>query len=108
MWQSTSMLNLGISVEQYQQAGKITGSQIIGNISSGRPVGVLYGNYDVNGEWSGHWVVVIGCAKAPGHNTLVISNDPNGGVQRVQTYNEFNGNYVGDRTPWRKWAATAR
>ena len=53
------------------------------------PFAVLYGNYDSNNIWSGHWVLGIGYAIAPGHNPLVVSNDPWGGVQRIQTYDDF-------------------
>ena len=38
--------------------------------------------------------------------TYVASNDPAGGVQRIQSYTEFQI-YVGDPVPWRPWADTA-
>ena len=75
-------------------------------IDEGDPFGVLYGGNDVNGDWYGHWIVGIGYASAPGHETLVVSNDPAGGVQRIQSYTEFQI-YVGDAVPWRKWVNSA-
>lgn len=69
--------------------------------------GVLYGNTDEIGDWSGHWVLGIGGAQAPGHVSLVVSNDPSMEIRRIQSYDEFRGNYVGDVVPWRPWAETA-
>ena len=53
------------------------------------PFAVLYGNYDSNNIWSGHWVLGTGYAIAPGHNPLVVSNDPWGGVQEIESYDDF-------------------
>lgn len=72
-------------------------------VDGGSPFGVLYEIQDVAGNWYGHWILSVGYATAGGHDPLVVSNDPAGGVQRIQTFNEFQ-TYVDGRP----WAWTAR
>lgn len=55
----------------------------------------------------GHWIVGVGYATAQGHDFLVVSNDTAGGIQRIQAYDDFKGDYVGDANPWRPWIDTA-
>ena len=98
----------GVTASQTQRAGNLSMDEIKGTINVNSPFAVLYGNYDSNNIWSGHWILGIGYAIAPGHNPLVVSNDPAGGVQRIQTYDEFNDPYVGEASPWRPWAETAK
>ena len=50
------------------------------------PFGVSY--RDETNQF-GHVILGIGYANAPGHNPLVVSNDPWGGIQRIQTFNDF-------------------
>ena len=111
-WISSDKLYLGVDQTQVQSAGILSISEIQATIDSGNPFAALYGNYytDGNGDmsWSGHWVLGIGYATAPGHESLVISNDPWGGVQRIQTYNDFKDYYAGDEIPWRPWVETAK
>ncbi len=94
-WVSSDKLFFGLTQKQEQLSGVITMSEIQFTIESNEPFGALYGAYDNTGNWSGHWVVGTGYATAPGHNPLVVSNDPAGGVQRIQTYDEFISYYVG-------------
>ena len=91
------VLGLGILHAQTQGLTPLQSSFIGSIIDSGRPFGVLY-----NGL-TGHWILGIGYASAPGHAFLVVSNDPAGGVQRVQTYDNFITYHDG-----RPWAQTAR
>jgi len=53
-------------------------------IDSGNTFGVLY-----RSQTSGHWVLGIGYAKASGHDSLIISNDPWKGVQRIESFADF-------------------
>lgn len=110
-WQSTSSIGLNIANNQTQVSYPLTETQIQRTIDLDNPFGVLYGNYYIDYQgierWSGHWIVGIGYVTAPSHISLYISNDPAGGIQRVQTYDVFKGNYVGDPTPWRPWAESA-
>lgn len=105
-------MGLGIKTGQEQFIGQLTEKEIKNTIDNGNPFGVLYGENYFNAsigenEWSGHWVVGVGYATAQGHDFLVVSNDPAGGIQRIQTYDDFKGNYVGDTNPWRPWVDTA-
>ena len=79
----------GLSESQEQNLQILTEQGIKNVINSGKPFGVLYGAYNQYGDWSGHWVVGIGYASAPGHDLIVVSNDPWGGIQRIQSYNDF-------------------
>ena len=96
---STDKYYLGLEQSQVYSGGQITMSDIETTINNGGPIAVLYGNYDKNNIWSWHWVEGIGYVSAPGHESLVVSNDLWGGVQRIQTFDEFAGEYVGDNTP---------
>ena len=115
-WQSADYVAglLGISEineAQNQSAGALSMANIQTEIDAGNPFSVLYGSFYMDEgvrRWSGHWVLGIGYASAPGHEPLVVSNDPAGGEQRIQTYDDFRGNYVGDPAPWRPWAESAR
>ena len=102
-----------ISSQQDQWMGGLTISGIQQLIDNGSPFAALYGyGYDTNGDGvydtlsDGHWILGIGYASAPGHDSLVISNDPWRGVQRIQTYNDFLY-YAGDQTNKRMWYETA-
>lgn len=105
-------MKLGIKTGQSQRRGILTEKQIQETIDDGKPFGVLYGSFykDSNGtfQWSGHWGVGTGYASAPGHDSLVVSNDPAGGVQRIQTYDDFKKSYVGDPNLWRPWVKTVK
>lgn len=105
-WVSTDKYYLGLKQSQDYANGQITMAEIETTIDNGDPFAVLYGNYDQQNIWSGHFVEGIGYASAPGHDSLVVSNDPWGGIQRIQTFDEFAGDYVGDNTPWRPWVNT--
>ena len=75
------------------------------NINAGQPFGVLYGN-----DSEGHWILGTGYVDLSGGTSIVISNDPNGGVQRAQTYDEFLKYYTnlsGSTQIW-SWTFTAR
>ena len=108
IWKSTDTLGLGITAGQTQTNTTLSMSEIQNTIDAGNPFGVLYGaSYvDASGatQWSGHWVVGVGYATAPGHEALVVSNDPADGIQRIQTYSEFQ-TYVDG---WRVWTETAQ
>ena len=69
---------------QEQSGGNLSMTEIQLTIDAGNPFGALYLNLN-----SGHWILGIGYAIAPNHEPLVISNDPWGGIQRIQTYNDF-------------------
>ena len=96
-WFSTERTGL-VSQYQDQDLGMLTMSEIESQINGGDPFGVLYRNSS-----SGHWIVGVGYASAAGHDSLVVSNDPWGGVQRTQTYDDFQTYEDG-----RKWMWTAR
>lgn len=98
----------GVTASQTQGTGTLSMDEIKGTINANSPFAVLYGNNDSNNVWYGHWILGIGYATALGHMPLVVSNDPAGGVQRIQTYDDFVGPYVGDASPWRPWADTAK
>ena len=88
-WQSTDyvagLLGLsGVTASQTQTYGNLSMADIQATIDGGSPFGVLY-----RSATSGHWVLGVGYATAPGHDPLVVSNDPAGGIQQIQTYNEF-------------------
>ncbi len=55
--------------------------------------GINYTKPTVNG----HYVLGVGYATASGHEPLIVTNDPYGGIQRTQSYNEVL-TYEGDRT----------
>ncbi len=100
-WISLDQIKLPLSEPQIssgqQQYEKtiLTINQIAKLIDQGMLFAALYGEYDdYNGDgkpdWSyGHWVLGVGYATAEGHAPLVVSNDPWGGVQRIETYNDF-------------------
>lgn len=99
-WVSTNddVLGLDITVGQIQSSGRLNMAEIIETINQGNPFGVLY-----NDGVSGHWIVGIGFINVQGGGQFVISNDPWGGVQRIQNYNDFLTLPDG-----RPWAETAR
>ena len=103
-WQSTNSIpvlseSLGITAKQKETMGVLTMKEIQNTIDRGSPFGVLYRDDILN---SGHWVLGIGYASAPEHNQLVISNNPLGGMQSIQTYNDFQS--LPDGREW-KWTA---
>ena len=110
-WESTDYLSYILGLEpcrqQIQNRWKYKMQDVAYWVSMDIPFGVLYGNTDTEGNWSGHWVLGVGYASATGHEPLVVTNDPNMGVRRIQTYNEFVGNYVGDDVPWRPISSVA-
>lgn len=115
-WKSThkyqKLVNSDISgIIQNQIVRPLSEQEITSLIDAGKPFGVLYGGYYYDDyqtpTWSGHWIVGIGYAAAPGHEMLIVSNDPWGGVQRIQTYDVFKGPYVADSKPFRPWSDTA-
>ena len=87
-WQSTDYIAemIGVKVTESQTSEEIVLSmeqfQVL--IDSGSPIGVLYRD-----NYSGHWILGIGYASAKGHDSLVVSNNPWGGVQTTQTYTSF-------------------
>lgn len=58
---SSDKLYLGLTQSQIQVLGNLSMPQIRSTIESGDPFGVLYRNF-----MSGHWVLGIGYATAPG------------------------------------------
>ena len=110
-WVSTDKYYFDLEQSQSQSSGVLDINAIQSTIDNGDPFGVLYGTNVLNPqtnsyEWVGHWVLGIGYASAPGHEPLVVSNDPNGGVMRIQTYSDFCGPYVGNNYGM-MWAETA-
>ena len=96
-WVSSDQLYLELSQSQSQTLGILTVEEIKNTIDNQNPFGVLYRD-----EYSGHWVLGIGYAIAEGHDPLVISNDPWGGIQNIQTYDDFKT--YNDGRVW-KWTA---
>ena len=106
MWVSTNdrriqkALEIEIKVSQSQELGKLSIGTIAHLINNDSPFGVAYHGTVLNAdgipEEKGHFVLGVGYAIAEGHDPLVISNDPSGGVQRVQTYEEFKNYNMGD------------
>ena len=77
--------------------------------NSKKPFAVLVGAYLDNEEkgykeWNGHWIVATGYASAPGHDMLIVYNDPWNGVQRIVSYNDF-FTYPNNVYEW-AWTAT--
>ena len=85
-WVSTDdpALGLGITAGQTQTSGTLSMSEIQTTIDGGIPFGVLYRD-----AHSGHWVVGTGYINIQGGGQYVISNNPWGGIQSIQTYNDF-------------------
>jgi len=98
---------LGITQRQEEIRSTLTMSEIKQTFQNRSPFVALYGAYE-GSVWYGHYVIAIGYASAPGHEPLIISVDPMGGIMRIQTENEFRGNYVGDELGFRAWAHTVR
>ena len=105
-WISSHKLNYNLSESQVQISRRLSPNEVKSSINNRNPFGALYRGRDSNGNWSGHWLVGVGYANAQGHEMLVVSNDPNGGVQRTQTYTEFEL-YAGDYAPFRYWVQSA-
>jgi|GEM_PF-4669702 len=87
-----------ITQTQDQSDGTLTFPELSVQIDQGKPFGAIYMRHDEKGKpKDGHMVLGIGYASAVGHEGLIISNDPAGGIQRIQTYREF---YIYGNTTW--------
>ena len=63
---------------------KVSSSELVNELQSGP----LYAAYHIPGVPEGHEILVTGTFTLAG-TTYVMTNDPWHGVQRVQTYDEF-------------------
>ena len=88
----------GITATQTQTLGNLSMADLQTTVDGGSPFGVLYRD-----ATSGHWILGTGYATETGHDPLVVSIDPWGGVQSIQTYNVFQTLPDG-----RVWTWTAR
>ena len=88
---------LGVTQEQTIEPRQLTMTEIQTVIGSGQPFRASF-----RGEEGdvGHVVVGIGYAHAPGHGMFVVSNEPSGGRQVVQTFDNFQ-TLPGNRGWWR-------
>jgi len=96
-WISTNKLPklsemYGLKMEQNERK-KVTLSeqQIWAQINNrSKPFVIAYTRFDEKGDPAmSHVVMGVGYASAVGHEGLVITNDPAGGIQRIQTYSDL-------------------
>lgn len=110
-WVSLNMISskendpLNVTQRQDYLWTSLTKKEIREELNNLNPFCTVYGDTK-NGEWRGHIIMTIGYVEAPGHQMLIISNDPFQPIQRIQTEVEFRGNYVEDKPQTRPWRHT--
>lgn len=90
-WYSISNYDKSIENGQAETMKTLKYDAIKDNINNGNPLGILYQDNAGASRTlkDGHWTVVVGYVEAFGMDSLIVSNDPAGGIQSLQNYKEF-------------------